>query len=156
MKTPDGRQAYLTNSVVSAPPERLLTMLYDALVNNIAIAEDALEKNDFYTLNQRLVRSQEIVLELRASLKPELWSGGPALVAIYTYVYGLLVKANVHKDAGALSEARKLLEPLQSAWHQAADIVAAERAATGRLAAERAATDGLGNEHEPEQLSASA
>jgi hypothetical protein len=34
--------------------------------------------------------------------------------------------------------------------------VAAERAATGRLAAERAATDGLGNEHEPEQLSASA
>ncbi|MGC8625983.1 MAG: flagellar export chaperone FliS [Acidimicrobiales bacterium] len=154
MNTPDGRQAYLTNSVVSAPPERLLTMLYDALVNNIAVAEDALEKHDFYTLNQRLVRSQEIVLELRASLKPELWSGGPALAAIYTYVYGLLVKGNVHKDPGALSEARKLLEPLQSAWHQAADIAAAARAAKGRLAADRASTDGLGND--PEPLSASA
>lgn len=122
------RNAYLATAVAGAPPERLLTMLYDALVNNIAIAEGALETRDYYTLNERLVRSQEIVLELQSTLKPELWSGGPALAAIYVYVYKLLVRGNTKKDAHALSEARKLLEPLQGAWHAAADQVLAQRA----------------------------
>jgi flagellar protein FliS len=105
-------------------------MLYDALVNNIVLAEGALERRDFYTLNERLLKAQDIVLELRGTLKPELWEGGQALFSIYTYVYRLLVRGNVHKDAGALSEARKLVEPLQEAWHGAAEVVAAERAAT--------------------------
>jgi flagellar protein FliS len=122
------RNVYLANAVGSAPPERLLTMLYDALVNNIALAEDAMARGDFYTLNERLVRSQEIVLELQATLKPELWQGGPTLMAIYGYVYRLLVRGNTHQDGAALSEARKLLEPLQQAWHAAAEVVAAERA----------------------------
>jgi flagellar protein FliS len=104
-------------------------MLYDALVNNIVVAEDALERKDFYTLNERLLRAEEIVLVLRGSLKPEIWSGGPALMSIYAYVHKLLVRGNVHKDARALADARKILEPLQDAWHVAADQVLAERAA---------------------------
>jgi flagellar protein FliS len=128
MATTRARNAYLANAVAGAPPERLLTMLYDALVNNIVLAEGALENKDLYTLNEKLVRAQEIVLVLQGTLKPELWSAGPVLSAIYSYVYRLLVKANVHKDAGALSEARKLLEPLQNSCHIAAEKVIAERA----------------------------
>jgi flagellar protein FliS len=105
-------------------------MLYDALVNNIVLAEGALEAKDLYTLNEKLTRAQEIVLVLQGTLKPELWNAGPVLSAIYSYVYRLLVKANVHKDAGALSEARKLLEPLQSSCHIAAEKVIADRAGT--------------------------
>lgn len=123
------RNTYLANAVASAPPERLLTMLYDALVNNIAVAEEALGRKDYFTVNERLIRAQNIVLELQGTLKPELWRGGPTLMAIYGYVYRLLVRANTKKDAGALSDARKLLEPLQAAWHTAADEVLAERAA---------------------------
>jgi len=123
------RNTYLANAVASAPPERLLTMLYDALVNNIIVAEDAMVRKDYFTLNEKVVRSQEIVLELQSTLKPELWNAGPTLMAIYTYVYKLLVRGNVKKDAGALTEARKLLEPLQAAWHSAANQVLAERAA---------------------------
>ena len=122
------RNTYLANAVAGAPRERLLTMLYDALVNNIAVAEDALDRKDFFVLNERLLRAQEIVLVLRGSLKPEIWSGGPALMSIYAYVYKLLVRGNVHKDATALADARKVLEPLQAAWHVAAEQVLAERA----------------------------
>ena len=129
------RSTYLANAVAGAPRERLLTMLYDALLNNIAVAEDAMERKDFYTLNERLLRAEEIVLVLRGSLKPEIWSGGPALMSIYDYVYKLLVRGNVHKDAGALSDARRVLEPLQAAWHVAADQVLAERAAAPQGAA---------------------
>jgi flagellar protein FliS len=104
-------------------------MLYDGLVNNIAVAQDALVRNDFYTLNERLLQAQDIVLELAGTLKPELWSGGPTLLAIYDYVYKLLVRGNVNKDAGALADARRLLEPLQEAWHVAAEQVLADKAA---------------------------
>ncbi|MGH9105186.1 MAG: flagellar export chaperone FliS [Acidimicrobiales bacterium] len=121
-------KTYRANAVAGAPPERLLTMLYDALVNDIAVAEEALERREFFTVNERLLRAQDIVLELRGTLKPELWSAGPALLAIYDYVYRLLVRGNVRKDPGALSEARKHLEPLQAAWHAAAEKVLAERA----------------------------
>jgi flagellar protein FliS len=124
-----GRNAYLANAVSGAPPERLLTMLFDGLVSNISVAEDALERKDYYVLNEKLVRAQEIVLVLQGTLKPELWSAGPVLVAIYNYVYKLLIKGNINKDAGALSEARKLLEPLQAANHAACEKVLAERAA---------------------------
>ena len=56
-------------------------------------------------------------------------------MSIYDYVYKLLVRGNVHKDAGALSDARRVLEPLQAAWHVAADQVLAERAAAPQGAA---------------------
>jgi flagellar protein FliS len=127
MATTRARNTYLATAVAGAPPERLLTMLYDAVVNNIVLAEGALENKDLYTLNEKLLRAQEIVLVLQGTLKPELWNAGPVLSAIYSYVYRLLVKANVHKDAGALSEARKLLEPLQNSCHAAAEKVIAER-----------------------------
>jgi len=129
MPSNKARNTYLANAVASAPPERLLTMLYDALVNNIVIAEDAMERKDYYVVNERLLRAQEIVLVLQSTLKPELWNAGPALIAIYGYVYRLLVRGNVRKDPGALSEARKHLEPLQAAFHAAADKVLAEKAA---------------------------
>lgn len=128
MASTRARNTYLANAVAGAPPERLLTMLYDALVNNIVLAEGALESRDLFTLNEKLIRAQEIVLVLQGTLKAELWNAGPVLSAIYSYVYRLLVKANVHKDAGALSEARKLLEPLQASCHIAAEKVIAERA----------------------------
>jgi flagellar secretion chaperone FliS len=122
------RNTYLANAVACAPRERLLTMLYDALVNNVALAENALAEGDFYALNERLLKAQDIVLELSGTLKPEGWNGGPALLALYNYVYRLLVRGNVHRDKAALAEARTYLEPLQEAWHRAADKVLAERA----------------------------
>ncbi|HTW09120.1 MAG TPA: flagellar export chaperone FliS [Acidimicrobiales bacterium] len=140
MSANNARSMYMSTAVAGAPPERLLTMLYDALVRNISIAERAMADMDYYTLNTRLVRSQEIVIELMNTLKPELWSGGPALMSIYSYVYRLLVRGNVHKDARALADARKLLEPLQDAWHKAADVVLAQKAGVAAPAGSLAAS----------------
>lgn len=122
------RNAYLAHAVASAPPERLVTMLYDALVNNIVLGEEAMERKDYFVKNEKLLKAEAILLYLRGTLKPELWDGGPVLMDLYNYVYKLLVRANVRNDAGCLSEARKLVEPLQSAWHAAAEQVLAARA----------------------------
>ena len=129
------RNAYLASAVAAAPPERLVTMLYDALVNNIVHAEEAMERKDFYTKNEKLLKAQDIVLYLRETLKPEAWSAGPVLMDIYAYVYKLLVRGNVRNEPGCLSDARKLVEPLQQAWHGAAEKVLAEKAAKSASAA---------------------
>lgn len=124
------RNAYLANAVAAAPPERLVTMLYDALVNNIVLATEALESKDYYTKNQHLLKAQDIVIYLRETLKAELWNAGPVLRDIYVYVYKLLVKGNLRNDRKCLDDARKLVEPLQTAFHAAADRVLADKAAS--------------------------
>jgi flagellar protein FliS len=101
-------------------------MLYDALVTNLETAERAMVANDLHTANRTLVKAQAILIELRSSLKPELWSGGPRLAALYEYLIREVVQANVTKDARAVRSCRQLIEPLRDAWHVAAREVATQ------------------------------
>ena len=135
----DARRAYLANTVLTASPARLLTLLYDALVSDVRTAAKALEEGDWETANTKLVRAQSIVLELQGTLRVDAWDGARGLLAIYHYVYRQLVKANTAHQASLCHECVGLLEPLQAAWHQAATEShggqpAAELAATGRPA----------------------
>jgi flagellar protein FliS len=117
------RNRYIKDSIRTAPPARLVTMLYDGLVNDIAEAQAALEQRDLWTVNHRLLRAQAIVVELQVSLKPELWAGAAELNRIYSYVRMLLFDANMTKDATKMADARRLVEPLRLAWHSAAEQV---------------------------------
>jgi flagellar protein FliS len=118
---------YLKDSVQTLTPARLVTMMYDTLVSDLAIAETAIADGDKYLANQRLVRAQRIVLELRSSLKPELWSGGQRLNALYNYWLQEIVQANIKKDASRLVACRAQIEPIREAWHQAAREVAGDK-----------------------------
>lgn len=118
------RDRYVGNSVTTASPARLVTMLYDRLVRDLTVAEAAVAARDFAAANEQLVHAQEIVWELTAGLDPTKWSGGPALASLYQFLLQELVAANVAKDASRIVSCRRLVEPLQEAWHQAAREVA--------------------------------
>jgi flagellar protein FliS len=120
------RARYIKDTVETIPPSRLVTMLYDALVTNLDLAERGIAASDLHTANRGLVKAQAILIELRSSLKPELWSGGPRLAALYEYLIREVVQANVTKDAKAVKACRQLIEPLRDAWHVAAREVAAQ------------------------------
>jgi flagellar protein FliS len=128
------RNRYVGDSVSTASPARLVTMLYDRLVRDLTVAENALGINDLAAANAALVHAQEIVWELAAALDPTKWSGGPALAALYQYALTELLAANVKKDAARVAAVRELVEPLRDAWHQAAELAAAA-AGAGALAA---------------------
>lgn len=119
------RNAYASESVTTASPAKLLTMLYDRLVRDLLSAEIALGSSQNERASDQLLHAQAIVLELQASLDVEAWEGGPGLSALYTFVYGELVAANVGKDATKVRSCHDLLEPLRQAWHEAAREVAA-------------------------------
>ena len=120
------RARYIKDTVETTPRNRLVTMLYDALVTNLDVAERAMAARDLHTANRSLVKAQAILIELRSSLKPELWSAGPRLAALYEYLIREVVQANMTKNAKAVHACRVLIEPLRDAWHVAAREVAAQ------------------------------
>lgn len=119
------RQRYVDDALETASPARLVTMLYDRLARDLATAETAIASGDRAAASANLTHAQDIVLELRSSLKPELWDGGPALASLYAFMLSELIAANVQKDAARVAAVRELVEPLRQAWHEAANQAAA-------------------------------
>ncbi|WP_314647755.1 flagellar export chaperone FliS [uncultured Microbacterium sp.] len=115
------KQQYLEQQVASASPERLLTMLYDRLLVDIDRAAAAQQASDWSAAAPHLTHAQSIVAELSGSLT-DAWDGADDLRALYTYLTGRLIIANVSRDAAATAESRALVAPLRDAWHQAAAL----------------------------------
>ena len=126
------RSLYNRDSVLSASPARLLVMLYDRLLLDLARAEAAQLGEDWSLASAQLLHAQEIVTELVGSLRPEVWDGGPGLLAVYNYVLTGMVQANVQRDVVKTRECITLLEPLRTAWHEAALKVSMQEAALRR------------------------
>ena len=126
------RSLYNRDSVLNASPAKLLVMLYDRMLLDLARAETAQLTEDWSTASAQLMHAQEIVGELMNSLRPESWDGGPGLMAIYTYVLNAMVRANTGRDVEKTRECIHLLEPLRLAWHEAALKVSMHEAALRR------------------------
>jgi flagellar protein FliS len=116
---------YLNDRVLTASPAELTAMLYDACVGALKLAARLQESGDHVRAGGRLLKAQDIVLELRTTLNPAAGDLAVRLDALYTYAFGLLVKANVQRDPAATLEALSVLEPLAQAWRTACCGVAA-------------------------------
>ncbi|MGY1708647.1 flagellar export chaperone FliS [Geodermatophilus sp. SYSU D00758] len=125
MSTASLRSRYLGDSVATASPQRILVMLYDRLALDLERAESALVAGDRAEAGTQLQHAQDIVIELRSSLKVDAWDGGPRLAALYAWLLTELVQANVKGDRNRVGSARKVVEPLRDAWRQAAASLAA-------------------------------
>ncbi len=122
----DQRRQYLRDSVLSATPARLLTMLYDRLLLDLARAEQAQAAGNWQAASAQLLHAQEIIAELSSSLKKDAWDGAENLFGLYTYVSNALMAANMHRDIKATRECSALLEPLREAWHEASASLPAQ------------------------------
>lgn len=127
----DARRAQLaTASVLSATPAQLVTMLYDRLMLDLGRAEQAQVAADWVAAREQLLHAQAIVAELSSTLRIDAWDGGDGLAALYAYANEALITANIHRDVEATRQVVRLLEPLRTAWHQAAAALPAPGAAT--------------------------
>ena len=133
------RNQYLADSVLSAPPARLLTMLYDRLLLDLGRAESAQEAANWSVASENLIHAQAIISELSSSLKTDAWEGADGLLGLYNYASTGLVNANIQRDPALTREAIDLLEPLRQAWHEAAAAAPAAKAFPAAPAATPAA-----------------
>jgi flagellar protein FliS len=116
------RSRYVTDSVQTMSPGRLVVALYDRALLDLERAETAIETHDVGGAHDALVHAQEIVFELLHSLDTKRWPGGAQLAALYEYVLDELIAANVHKDARRTHDCARILTPLRDAWREAAGI----------------------------------
>jgi flagellar protein FliS len=120
--------AYRNQAVQTANGPQLLLMLCDRMSVDIGRAELALQSGDYKGANDDLQHAQRIVRMLRNALDPEGFEGAQALLAVYVFLEGHLVKANLEKDAAVARECADLLRPVHEAWRKA--VNADERAQT--------------------------
>ena len=96
--------------------ERLLVLVYERLVRDLADADDAMERSDRNAAHAALIPAQDIGAELDAALDDSVWEAAGELSSIYHYLHGRLVQANLAMDRDALAEATAAVVPLLDAW----------------------------------------
>ncbi|MGY1703672.1 flagellar export chaperone FliS [Geodermatophilus sp. SYSU D00697] len=119
------RARYMGDSVATASPQQLLVMLYDRLALDLERAEGSLAAGDRQEAGEQLKHAQDVVFELRSSLRVEAWEGGPRLAALYTWLITEMLQASVKGDRNRVASCRQVVEPLRDAWRQAAATLAA-------------------------------
>ena len=113
-------QAYKESSVLTAPPELLVVMLYDGALRFLARAAYALRgEGGPAAAGHPLNKADAIIDELLVTLDHE--KGGEVadhLQAIYVFCRRVLSEARLERDADKVDQVAKLLRELRDAWAQ--------------------------------------
>jgi flagellar protein FliS len=110
--------SYRKAAVETISPGKLLLMLYDGAVKNLDTAQKAIADQDMNTAHQQLVKAQDIILELMATLNMD-YEISKSLYSLYEYLHHQLVQANLKKDQQLIEEVRSFLVELRDAWDEA-------------------------------------
>lgn len=115
-------QVSVTTAVDGASPHALVTMLYDGLLDSLAMARGAIRSGDTALKAREVQRAVRIVEEgLRCALNVP--AGGELarnLQELYAYLTTRITLANLRNDEAMLEECTRLVEPLRDAWRSIA------------------------------------
>ena len=118
---------YTTVDVETASQGKLVVMLFNGAIKRAEEAKRQLEKKKFESVHNNLIRSQEIVAELRGSLDMRHGEVAKNLDRLYEYFQHLLITANVKKTEAPIIECIKLMTDMRDTWQEAFRKAAQER-----------------------------
>jgi flagellar protein FliS len=110
--------AYQQQSIMTAPPERLVVMLYDGANRFFFQAAAALREGARATAFERLDRGEAIVDHLLTTLDMSAGQVAERLEGIYVFCKRLLMEARIERDADKVDLVRDYLSELRDAWAQ--------------------------------------
>ncbi len=125
----DSRE-FVKDAILTATPAARLMMLLDRLEVDLKRTENAFATGYVYKRNVALLHAQDIVLNLRDTLRVDLWPGAAQLKTIYSFIYAEFVQANIYEDQKRFERASRLLIELIEAW-RAANKALMEKGAVG-------------------------
>jgi flagellar secretion chaperone FliS len=117
----DANRAYTESSVLTAPPERLVVMLYDGAIRFLHQSAVALRAGNQRVFLDRVQRAEAIIKELNVTL--DMQRGGEVaerLRAIYHFCNMHLIAATMEGDARKVEDVIRLLSELRESWQQIA------------------------------------
>ena len=112
---------YVDQSVATAAPTRLLTMLYDRFARDLGQARTALLAGRRDDAEGLIDHALDIITELLTSLDGTKWDGAGDLARIYAWMSSQLIGARIRGDAVVVATVHELVMELGTAWHDAAD-----------------------------------
>jgi len=128
--TPTGYRAYQKVQVETASPYKWIPMLFREACISTEMAIEAIGRKDYPLANERLIKAQEILMELMGALDLRV-EIAQNLHQLYAYIHGLLVEGNVKKDTVVLGQALGMLKELYETWSAAERSVQAGAATAG-------------------------
>jgi flagellar secretion chaperone FliS len=118
MSTINPYQAYQQNSVLTATPQELTLMLYNGCVKFIKMAKRAMLEKNIQEKNTNIIKAQNIVNELRATLNLDI-EISKNMDQLYEYMYARLIEANTKNDVEILEEVEVYARDMRDTWKQA-------------------------------------
>lgn len=103
--------------VASADPHRLIMMLFEGAITSIAVSMREMKLGNVAAKGEAISRAISIIEALNASLNME--AGGEIssnLKALYEYMSGRLIDANLRNKPETLEEVGRLLSEVKGAW----------------------------------------
>lgn len=103
--------------VATANSVQLIQMLFDGLIESLAVARGHIERGEIEAKGKAISRASRIVLGLQSAL--DFKRGGELaqnLNELYGYVTRRLLHANAQNDLGALEEVYSLMNEIRQAW----------------------------------------
>jgi flagellar protein FliS len=120
---PNPWQSYRQAATKTATPGQLVLMLFDGALRFLDRAligfdlDDPLESN--LAINNNILKSQDIIRELNASLNMELGGEFSATMRrLYNYYDSQLSKSNLQKDPTGVQLVIRLLTEIRNAWSE--------------------------------------
>ena len=123
--------AYKETRVKTASQGSLIIMLYDEGIKHITLAlegmpEGKVEPENIERIHQHILKAQDIITELMASLNMEQGKEiASNLFSLYSFFNQQLFQANMKKDPKPLVMIREMMEELREAWQQVINSSAA-------------------------------
>lgn len=119
---------YKNNEILTATPEKLMIMLYDAAIQFLFKARKAINENNPAEICNNIIGCQKILREFMKTI--DLENGievGKHLFVFYDKLVKMLYKVNRKRDLDMLEEVINELKTLRSAFLDAIDIAAKEK-----------------------------
>jgi flagellar secretion chaperone FliS len=111
--------AYVSNEIMTASPNKLVLMLFDGAIKNLKLTELAMKEKNIEKINEYIQKTQKIIVEFMSTLNHK--DGGDVakgLQNLYAYMFTTLIQANTQKDLSKVQEVRGYMEELRGTWAQ--------------------------------------
>lgn len=112
------QNTYFNASVNTASPEELTLLLYNGCSRFLKQAIRCIENNDINGKHHNLMKAQDIIIELQATLDMQ-YEISNQLFALYDYLLRQISNANVTKDIRIIKECIGFVEDLRDTWVEA-------------------------------------
>jgi len=108
---------YQGTKVNTASPAELTLMLYEGAIKFCNVGILGFEQKDYEKVNNNIIKVQNIITELRATLDFK-YPTAKDFDVVYEYISNLLIQANIKKDPELLNQALDQIREMRDLWKE--------------------------------------